>query len=150
MKIIAQNKSARFNYELLDKYEVGIVLKGTEIKSIRLGKVSIQDSYVRIDKNIEAYIIDMHISPYHHGTHFNHQEKRPKKLLLNKRELIKIHNRVVQDQLTIIPTKVYLKEGLCKLEIALAKGKKRYDKRQSLKEKDIRDRLKKTFTNQHF
>ncbi len=148
MKTIATNRTARFNYELLETYEAGIVLKGTEIKSVRLGKVSIQDSYIRLDKNLEAFIIDMHISPYHHGTHYNHEEKRRRKLLLNKRELIKINNRVVKDQLTVIPTKIYIKDGLCKLEIAVAKGKKQYDKRQSLKEKDMKDRMKKTMVNQ--
>lgn len=148
MKTIATNRTARFNYQILETYEAGIVLQGTEIKSIRLGKVSIQDSYVRVDKNLEAYVIDMHISPYQHGTHYNHDEKRKRKLLLNKRELIKINNRIIKDQLTIVPTKVYLKDGLCKLEIAVAKGKKQYDKRQSLKEKDMKDRMKKTMVNQ--
>ena len=143
MKVIATNRTARFNYELLETYEAGIILKGTEIKSVRLGKVSIQDTYVRINKKLEAYVVDMHISPYHHGTHYNHDEKRVKKLLLNKRELIKINNRIMKDQLTVVPTKIYLKEGLCKLEIAIAKGKKQHDKRQSLKEKDMKRRMDK-------
>jgi SsrA-binding protein len=135
MKIIARNKKASHEYFLLDKYEVGIVLHGTEIKSVRATKVAIQDAYCTF-KNEEMFIVNMHISKYAQGNIFNHEETRRRKLLLHKKQIIKIFNRVQQEGLTIIPTKVYIEKGLCKLEIALAKGKKNYDKRQSLKEKD--------------
>ena len=135
MKIISTNKKASHDYFLLDKYECGIVLKGTEIKSIRSSKVSIVDAYARV-KNGEIFIVNMHISKYNHGNQFNHEEKRTRKLLLHKKEIIRLTNKLNKEALTLIPTKVYLERGLCKVELALAKGKKNYDKRQSLKEKD--------------
>lgn len=144
MKIIANNKQASHLYFLEDTFEAGIVLKGTEIKSVREGKVAISDSYVRI-KNLEAYIINMHIAKYDRGNLFNHDETRERKLLLHKKEIIKLSNKVMKENYTMIPTKIYLKEGLCKVEFALAKGKKLYDKRQSLKEKDMKRRLEKEF-----
>ncbi len=142
MKIISKNKKAMHDYFLTDKYECGIVLKGTEIKSIRAAKVSIKDAYARI-KGTEIFIVNMHISKYNHGNIFNHEETRTRKLLLHKKEIIKITNKVNQDALTLIPTLVYLENGLCKIEIALAKGKKNYDKRQVLKEKDANRRMEK-------
>jgi SsrA-binding protein len=142
MKLIAQNKKASFNYFLEEKFEAGIALTGTEIKSIRAGKVSIQDSYIRV-KNNEAFVINMHIAKYKEGNIFNHDETRTRKLLLHKREIVKLHQVTTLDQKTIVPTKLYLKDGLAKLEIALAKGKKLYDKRHSLKEKDQARRLAK-------
>lgn len=135
MKIISRNKKASFNYYLTDTYDVGIVLQGTEIKSIRANKVSIADAYCII-RNEELYIVNMHIAKYDHGNIFNHDETRSRKLLMRKKQIIKLNNKIVQDELTLVPTKVYLEKGLCKLEIAIAKGKKNYDKRQSLKEKD--------------
>ncbi|AIO18824.1 SsrA-binding protein [Candidatus Izimaplasma bacterium HR1] len=135
MKIIASNKKAKFNYFLLDATEVGIVLKGTEIKSIRANKVNIGDAYCII-RNEEMFIVNMHISAYDHGNVFNHNETRSRKLLLHKKQIIKMNNKVMQEDLSIIPTKVYMEKGLCKLEISLAKGKKNYDKRQSIKERD--------------
>jgi len=135
MKIITKNKKASHEYFLLDKFEAGIVLKGTEIKSIRANKVNIVDSYGRI-KDEEIFLVNMHISKYDHGNLFNHDETRSRKLLLNKKEIKKIIKKVSQEGLTLVPTKVYLERGLCKVELALAKGKKNYDKRQSLKEKD--------------
>ena len=143
MKIITTNKKASHDYHLFDKYECGIVLKGTEIKSIRAGKVAIVDSYARI-RNGEIYLVNMHISKYDHGNIFNHDETRSRKLLLHKKEIIRISNKVNRDSLTLVPTKVYLEQGLCKVEIALAKGKKSYDKRQSLKEKDALRRAERT------
>ncbi len=142
MKVIATNKKASHDYFLLNKYECGIVLKGTEIKSIRAGKVAISDSYARI-KNNEVFLVNMHISQYDHGNLNNHDETRSRKLLLNKKEIIRIANKVNSEALTLIPTKVYLEQGLCKIEIALAKGKKRYDKRQALREKDSLRRIEK-------
>lgn len=140
MKLIAQNKKAHHDYFLDDKYECGIVLKGTEIKSVRAGKVNIKDSYCLI-RNEEMVIMNMHISKYDHGNTFNHDETRSRKLLLHKKQIRKIQNKVNQGGLTIVPIKVYLEKGLCKVEISLGKGKKNYDKRQSLKEKDSNRRL---------
>lgn len=146
LKIIAQNKKASFDYFILEKYECGIILKGTEIKSIRATKVSINDSYVRI-KNNEAFIINMNIKKYEMGNIFNHDETRERKLLLHKNEIIKLYNKTILDGLTIIPLKVYLKDGLCKVEIGLCKGKKNYDKREALKEKDQKLHIQKTLKN---
>ncbi len=148
MKIVATNKKANHNYFLLDKYEAGIVLKGTEIKSVRANKVSIGDSYARIKDN-EIFLVNMHISKYDHGNLFNHDETRSRKLLLNKKEITRITRKMNQDGLTLVPTKVYLERGLCKVEIALAKGKKNYDKRHSLKEKDSLRRVEKTLKERY-
>jgi len=142
MKIISKNKKAMHDYFLLDKYECGVVLKGTEIKSVRAAKVSIKDAYARIKDN-EIFIVNMHIAKYNHGNIFNHEETRTRKLLLHKKEIIKITNKVNQESLTLIPTLVYLEKGLCKIEISIAKGKKNYDKRQVLKEKDANRRMEK-------
>ena len=142
MKILTNNKKVAHEYFILDTYECGIVLKGTEIKSIRLGKFSIKESYVRVT-DFEIFIINMNISKYKYGNIFNHDELRDKKLLMSKRDIIRLGQKVKLEGLTIIPTKVYLKEGLCKIEIALCKGKKLYDKRQSQKEKDVKKRLSK-------
>ena len=135
MKIVAKNKKASYNYFLLDSFEAGIVLQGTEIKSVRANQVNIVDAHCII-RNEELFIVNMHIARYDHGNIFNHDETRQRKLLLHKKQIVKLHNKVMQESLTIVPTKVYMQEGLCKVEIALAKGKKNYDKRQSLKEKD--------------
>ncbi len=149
MKLIAQNKKASHDYFLLEKYECGIVLKGTEIKSIREGKVNIKDSYAVI-RNEQAYLLNMHISKFKQGNIFNHDETRSRKLLLHKKQIIKINNKVMQDALTLVPTKVYLENGLAKVEIALAKGKKQFDKRQSLKEKDTKRRLDKVMKDARY
>lgn len=135
MKIIARNKKASHDYYLLNTYEAGIVLRGTEIKSVRANKVNIGDAYCII-RNEEMFIVNMHIAKYDQGNLFNHDETRSRKLLLHKKEIVKIFNKIGQESLTIIPLKVYMEKGLAKIEIALAKGKKNYDKRQSLKEKD--------------
>ncbi|MBN2605613.1 MAG: SsrA-binding protein SmpB [Bacilli bacterium] len=148
MKIIASNKKASHEYFLLDTYECGIVLKGTEIKSVRAGKVSIADSFARIN-NGEVFLVNMHISKYDHGNQFNHDETRSRKLLLHKKQIIKISNKINQDALTLIPTKVFMEQGLCKIEIALAKGKKNYDKRQSLKEKDSQRQIEKSLKDNY-
>ncbi len=141
MKILVNNKKVAHDYFILETFECGIVLKGTEIKSIRLGKFSIKESYVRV-KNFELFIINMHISKYDYGNIFNHDEDREKKLLMEKREIIKLGQKVKLEGLTLVPTKVYLKEGLCKVEIALCKGKKLYDKRESQKTEDVKKRLR--------
>ncbi|MFW5841778.1 MAG: SsrA-binding protein SmpB [Bacillota bacterium] len=148
MKIIAKNKQASHLYFLHDRFEAGIVLSGTEIKSIRAGKVNIKDSFVRI-KNGEAFLVNMHIGRYTEGNQFNHDETRERKLLLHKNEIIKLDTKKSQDNFTIVPTLVYLERGLAKVEIALAKGKKLHDKRRSLKEKDMKRRMEKEFHGRH-
>jgi SsrA-binding protein len=148
MKLIANNKKAHHDYFLDDKIECGIVLRGTEIKSVRAGKVNIKDSYCLI-RNDEMVIMNMHISKYDHGNQFNHDETRSRKLLLHKKQIIKLQNKVNQQGLTIVPLKVYIEKGLCKVEIATGKGKKNYDKRQSLKEKDSKRRLDKALKERY-
>lgn len=150
-KINIKNKKARFEYELLDKYMAGIVLGGTEIKSIRESKASISESFCEFNDNGELFIINMQIDEYSHGSHYNHKPKAERKLLLNKKELKKLHKEVNTSGLTIIPLNLFLNErGLAKLNIALAKGKKLYDKRETMKDRDNkRDlaRVKKGFNN---
>lgn len=142
MKVISQNKKARHDYVIEDSYEAGIQLLGSEIKSIRLGKANINDAFVVIRHN-EAFISNMHISKYVFSNQFNHEETRTRKLLLHKKEITKLFSKTREQGYTIIPLKIYLKEGLAKVEIALAKGKKNYDKRETLKQKDQDLRLKK-------
>lgn len=141
-KIIIKNKKASFLYFLLDEYSAGIVLLGTEIKSIREGKANLTDSYCAFIGD-ELFLLNAHIAEYAYGNRFNHQAKRPRKLLLNKRELKKIKSKITEKGLTIVPTQLYINEkGLCKVDIAIAKGKKVYDKRESIKEKDSKLDLK--------
>ncbi len=135
IKVIVLNKKASFNYFLSDFLEAGLVLTGTEIKSIKERKVSINDSYITF-KNNEAYIINMNISEYDKGNIFNHDPLRTRKLLLNKHEILKYQQKTIKDGYTVVPTKLYLKKGKAKLEIALAKGKKDFDKREAIKERD--------------
>ena len=146
-----KNKKARFEYELLDKYTAGIVLAGTEIKSIRLGKASISESFCEFNDRGELFVINMQIDEYSHGSHYNHKPKAERKLLLNKRELRKLEKEVKNSGLTIVPLKLYLNDrGLAKMNVALAKGKKLYDKRETMKDRDNkRDlaRIKKSFNN---
>lgn len=144
IKVISSNRKAHFNYFLSDFLECGIELKGSEIKSIRNNKVNIDDSYVLI-KDLEAYVINMNISIYEKSSVFNHDPLRKRKLLLHKNEILKLKNKVDKDGYTIIPAKVYLRKGLCKIEIALAKGKKIYDKRESIKERDVKRKLDKKY-----
>ncbi len=131
-----KNKKAYFDYFIEETYEAGIVLTGTEIKSIRKGSANLKDSYARIKEN-EAFVINMFISTYEEGNRFNHDERRERKLLLNKKEIGKIKERVEKEGFSFIPLKLYLKNGKAKLLVGVAKGKKTYDKRQALKEKDI-------------
>lgn len=142
MKVIARNKNASYNYFIENKYEAGIKLKGSEIKSIRAGKVSINESYINF-KDGEAFIINMHISTYQQAGIFNHQETRRKKLLLKKNQIIALETKSKEQGYSVIALSVYLKDGLAKLEIALAKGKKNYDKREDLKQKDQDRRMEK-------
>ena len=131
-----KNKKAYYNYIISDEYEAGIALVGTEIKSIRKGSVNISDSYIRI-KNNEAYIINMFIEKYDSGSIFNHETSRERKLLLHKREILKIKEKVVKEGYTLIPLKIYIKNNVAKVLIALAKGKKMYDKREDIKKRDL-------------
>lgn len=135
IKVVVNNKKASFNYFLSDFLEAGLVLKGTEIKSIKEGKVSITDAYV-VFKNGEAFILNMNISEYDKGNIFNHDPLRTRKLLLNKHEILKYEQKTIKDGYTVVPTRLYLKKGRAKLEIALAKGKKNFDKREAIKERD--------------
>lgn len=143
-KLVANNKKAYFDYFIEEKYEAGISLYGTEIKSIRLGKCSIKEAYVRIE-NGEAYIIGMNVSPYEKGNIFNRDALRTRKLLLHKSEINKLAGKTTEQGLTIMPLQVYLKEGKAKVEIGLAKGKKLYDKRDSIAKKDMRRETEREF-----
>ena len=135
-KVIATNRKAKYEYFLLDKFEAGVVLKGSEIKSIRARKISIAEAYVQTDGR-EAWLINSHIAPYDPASRQNHEPKRKRKLLLNKKEIRKIWQGVQQKGLTIIPTEIYLRNGLAKINISLAKGKKLYDKRREIAKRDI-------------
>ena len=137
------NRQASHNYFIEDTYEAGIVLKGTEIKSIRNGKCNIKDSYVII-KNQEAFLLNTHISHYEQGNIFNHEETRNRKLLLNKKEILKLNDKINIEGYTLIPLKIYFVKGRAKVLVGICKGKKNYDKRESLKEKDIQRELNKT------
>ena len=141
-KVICQNKKAHHDYFIEDTFECGISLLGTEIKSIRLGKVSINEAYCYVEKG-EMMISGMHISKYEQGNLFNHDPDRLKKLLLHKREIIRLQSKVMREGYTLIPLVVYLTKGRCKVELGLAKGKKLYDKREALKEKTVNRDLSK-------
>ena len=144
-----QNKKARFEYEILDKYAAGIVLTGTEIKSIRESKASIAESFCEFNEQGELFVINMSIEEYAYGNYINHRPKAERKLLLNKKELKKLEKEVKNSGLTIVPLRLFITEnGFAKLNIALAKGKKLYDKRESMKDRDNKrdlDRIKKNF-----
>ena len=144
-----QNKKARFQYEILDKYTAGIVLTGTEIKSIRSSKASIAESFCEFNEQGELFVINATIEEYAFGNYYNHRPKAERKLLLNKKELKKLHKEVQNTGLTIIPLRLFINDkGYAKLEIALAKGKKLYDKRETIKDRDNKrdlDRIKKTY-----
>lgn len=146
-----KNKKAKFEYEILDTYVAGIVLSGTEIKSIRLGRASISESFCEFNDLSELFVINMQVDEYSHGSHYNHKPKAERKLLLQRRELKKLEKEVNTSGLTIVPLNLFVNDnGLAKVKIALAKGKKLYDKRESIKERDTKrnlDRIKKSFNN---
>ena len=148
-RINIQNKRARFEYELIDQFTAGIVLTGTEIKSIRYSKASIAESFCEFNEKGELFVVNMYIEEYAYGTRFNHQPRGSRKLLLNKRELNKLNKQVKNSGLTIVPLKLFINEkGFAKMLISLARGKKLYDKRESLKDRDNKrdlDRVKKSF-----
>jgi len=143
-KILAQNKKARHDYFIEDTYEAGIVLTGTEVKAVRLGKVNLKDSFARF-KEGELFLLNMHISPYEQGNRFNHDPLRTRKLLLKRRELDRLQGLVKQEGYALVPLALYLKGGLIKVELALAKGKKLYDKREALKEQVVKREVERHF-----
>jgi len=145
IKIVADNRQARFRYEILETYEAGVELKGTEVKSIREGKANLRDGYALI-RNGEAWLLNVHISPYEHSSDFfNHDPRRTRRLLLHKKEIRKLIGKVEQEGLTLVPLKMYFKRGFVKITIALGKGKKLHDKRESIKEReDKRDMARAT------
>ncbi len=136
IKVVSTNKKARFEYFILETFEAGLALKGTEIKSVRNGQISLQEAYVRTNGE-EIWLVGAHIAPYVHASAFQHDPKRDRKLLMHKREIRKLFDEVRIKGMTIVPIKVYLKDGKAKLEIGLAKGKKQYDKRDVIRERDI-------------
>ena len=141
-----QNRKANFDYEIVDIYETGIVLTGTEIKSIRDGRANLKDSYAII-KNNEIFLLNMHISSYEQGNRFNHEETRTRKLLMHKKEILKLKEKLEIEGYTLIPIKLYFKGSIAKILIGLAKGKKNYDKRESIKKKDMERQLAKDLKN---
>ncbi len=135
-RTVATNRKAKRDYHIEETLEAGIVLKGTEIKSVRAGQVSLNEAFVLIDNNLEAWLVDAYIAPYQHGSHYNHDPRRKRKLLLHKKEILRLWNRVREKGMTIIPLRMYIKNGLAKVEIALARGKKKYDKRAEIARKE--------------
>ena len=136
VKIVATNRKAYHDYLILQSFETGIILTGTEVKSVREGKINLKDSYATI-KNNEIFVLNMHISPYHHATAFNHEPLRNRKLLLHRAEINKLDGKIKERGLTLIPLKVYLKKGHVKIELALVKGKKLYDRRDDIAKRDL-------------
>jgi SsrA-binding protein len=135
-KIVAKNRKAEFEYFLLEHFEAGISLQGSEIKSIRAGQVSLQEAYIQVDGR-DAWLVGAHIAPYEAASYSNHDPKRNRRLLLHKREIRELWNAIRQKGVTVVPVRMYLKDGRAKLDIAIAKGKKLYDKRQEIAKKDV-------------
>ncbi|MFP7171535.1 SsrA-binding protein SmpB [Terribacillus sp. 179-K 1B1 HS] len=136
-KVLAQNKKANFDYAIEETIEAGIVLQGTEIKSIRAGRVNLKDSFARIDRG-EVRIINMHISPYEQGNRFNHDPTRTRKLLLHRKQIDKLIGQTQQQGYSLVPIKLYIKDGFAKILLGVGKGKKKYDKREDLKQKQMK------------
>lgn len=144
MKLVANNKKAYHDYFIEEKYEAGLVLHGTEVKSMRMGKCSVKEAFIRIESG-EAYVYGMHVSPYEKGNIFNRDPLRVRKLLLHKQEISKLSGKMSEKGYTLVPLQVYFKDGRAKMEIGLAKGKKNYDKRQDIAKKDQRREAEKEF-----
>jgi len=142
IKVVCQNKKARFDYEILEVIEAGMVLLGTEVKSLRQGRANLKDSYARI-KGGELFLMQSHISPYTHAYHDNHEPDRARKLLVHKGEIKRLQGKTQEKGLTLVPLKIYFKDGRAKVELALARGKKTYDKRETLKRKTEQRELEK-------
>lgn len=134
-KLIAQNRKARYDFTIIDTVEAGMVLTGTEIKSIRAGKINLKDGFAHI-RNGEVYLVNVHIAPFEQGNIFNHEPTRTRKLLMTKKQIERLHVEIKSSGYTLVPLKVYIKNGYAKVLIGLAKGKKQYDKRETLKRKD--------------
>jgi SsrA-binding protein len=143
IKVIAKNRKARYDYEILSTYEAGMVLLGTEIKSLREGRIQLKDGFVRIDAN-EAFLHEVYIPPYSNAGPFNHEPTRPRKLLLHKREIRRLGGKVQEKGLSLIPLRVYLKNSRAKVEIGLAKGKRKYEKREAIKRQDAKREIQRT------
>ena len=135
IKVLAKNRKAKFEYFLIEDFEAGIELKGSEIKSIRAGQVSLSEAFVRLDGE-QAWLVNCHIAPYEQANRFNHEPKRERRLLLHKKEINKLWNEVRQKGVTIVPVEIYLKDGLAKVKVAIAKGKKMHDKRDIIAKRD--------------
>ena len=144
VKVVATNRKASHEYFLLESLEAGISLQGSEIKSIRAGQISLAEAYVQIDGR-EAWLVDAHVAPYEQANRFNHEPRRPRRLLLHRQEIRRLWNQVRQKGVTIVPTRVYLKEGHAKVEIAIAKGKKLYDKRDTIAKRDMQREIERSF-----
>ncbi len=138
VKIIAENRKARHDYTIHEVYEAGIALTGTEVKSLRAGKANMKDSYAQVTRNAEVFVYNLHISPYDHGNIFNHEPLRNRRLLLHRQEINKLIGKVKEKGMALVPLKLYFKYGLVKMELALATGKKLYDKRQDMAKKDAK------------
>ncbi|MEW5799873.1 MAG: SsrA-binding protein SmpB [Bacteroidota bacterium] len=143
-RIAISNRKARHDYEIVDVYEAGIVLKGPEVKSLRMGRANLQDSYADLKKG-EVWLHNMHISPFEQANRFNHDPVRDRKLLLNKSEIRRLIGKTTEKGLTLIPLKIYFKNGKAKVELALAKGKKEYDRREDIKKREMDRELRRTF-----
>ena len=141
-KLIATNRKARHEFDILETYEAGLCLKGTEVKSLREGQVNFKDSYASIS-NQEVWLVGCHIAPYHHGSDANHDPDRSRKLLLHRREIARLIGKVAERGLTLVPLRLYFKEGRAKLELGLARGRKLHDKRQAIRERDERREMAK-------
>ena len=144
VKVVATNRKARYEYFLLEFYEAGLALHGSEIKSIRAGQISLAEAYVQVEEQ-QAWLVDAHIAPYEQAGHFNHEPRRPRRLLLHRSEIRDLWDAVRQKGVTVIPTQVYLKEGRAKLQIAIAKGKKLYDKRAAIAKRDAQREIEREF-----
>ena len=141
-KVVATNRKAFHNFTILEKYEAGLVLRGTEVKSLRESRVNFKDCYAAVD-NGEAWLIGCHISPYHHGSDANHEPERKRKLLLHRREIGRLLGKVAERGLTLVPLRLYFKKGRAKVELGLARGKKLHDKRAAIRERDERREMAK-------
>ena len=145
IKIAAENRKARHDYSIHETFEAGIELVGTEVKSLRAGKANLKDAYAQITKTAEVYVYNLHISPYEQGNQFNHEPLRPRRLLLHRAEIRRLIGKVKEKGYALIPLKMYFTHGLVKMELALATGKKLYDKRQSMAEKDAKREMDRAF-----
>ena len=149
-KTLAKNRKARFEYEIQNTMEVGIVLKGTEVKSIRAGQINITESFCRVDDHLQVYLLNAHVSQYDFGNIHNHDPLRPRRLLLHRSEIRRLYGQVKEQGLTLIPIKIYLKGGIIKMELALGRGKKMHDKRQNMKKRDAERDVERALSERSF